>query len=296
MIEIRPAQNDAELEAWRQVRMAVVPDERAGTVDEIRRSADPDTIFLLAELDGELAGSGIAGRSDLAGQGFLAPRVVPDARRRGVGSALLHELATHVQGLGFDQAGALTEDGGSFAFAERFGFVEVGRDVEQVRAVGEEAWPDVPDGIELLSLAERPDLFERVYHELARDALQDLAVDRPIEVSLEDWKREWLTWPEASFVALADDRVIGSAGLLRDDDQPERAENALTAVHRDWRRRGIASLLKRAVLAWASEHGIHEIYTWTQQGNDGMRAVNDRLGYFTRNVSIRVRGALPLPR
>jgi len=296
MIDIRPAQSDAELEAWRQVRIAVVPDERAGTVEEIRRSADPDTIFLLAERDGELVGSGIAGRSDLAGQGFLAPRVLPDARRRGVGSALLHELAAHVQGLGFDQAGALTEDGGSFAFAERFGFAEVGRDVEQVRVVGDEAWPDVPEGIELLSLSERPDLFERVYHELARDALLDLAVDRPIEVSLEDWKREWLTWPEASFVALAEGRVIASAGLLRDDDQPERAENALTAVHRDRRRRGIASMLKRAVLAWASEHGIREIYTWTQQGNDSMRAVNDRLGYFTRNVSIRVRGALPLPR
>lgn len=293
MIGIRRAESDADLEAWRQVRMAVMSNERAGTVDEIRQTATPGSLFLLAELDGEVAGSGIAGRSDLAGQGFLAPRVVPVARRRGVGTALLRELACHVQSLGFDQAGAIT-DPGAFAFAERFGFDEVGRDVEQVRSVGNGPWPVVPVGVELVSISDRPELFERTYHELARDALQDLAVDRPIEVSLEDWKREWLTWPEGSFVALAADQVIGCAGLLRDADHPERAENALTAVRSDWRRRGIASLLKRAVLAWAAEHGIVEIYTWTQQGNEGMRAANEKLGYVTREISIRVRAPLPL--
>ena len=64
----------------------------------------------------------------------------------------------------------------------------------------------------------------------------------------------------------------------------------------DWRRRGIASLLKRTVLAWASEHGLRELYTWTQNGNAAMRAVNESLGYETRSVGIRVRGRLPLPR
>ena len=295
MIVVRPAQTDADLEEWRRVRMAVLPNERCGSVDEIRRSATPGSLFLLAELDGEVAGSGIAGSSDLAGQGFVAPRVVSSARRRGVGTALLRALASHVQALGFDEAGSLTEDEGSFEFALRFGFREVGRDVEQVRTVGDERSPVLPRGIRLVSLAERPDLFERVYRELAQEALQDLAVDRPIEVSLEDWKREWVTWPEGSFVALAGDEIVGCAGLLRDDDHPERAENSLTAVRGDWRRRGVASTLKRAVLAWAAENGLREIYTWTQRGNEGMRAVNESLGYVTRAVSIRVRGPLPLP-
>jgi mycothiol synthase len=39
-----------------------------------------------------------------------------------------------------------------------------------------------------------------------------------------------------------------------------------------------------------------EIYTWTQTGNEGMRAVNEKLGYVTRDVSIGVRASLPLPR
>jgi GNAT superfamily N-acetyltransferase len=296
VIAVRRAESDADLEAWRRVRIAVVPNERAQTVDELREALTPTQLYLLGELDGRVAGSGVAGRSDLAGQGFLSPRVLPEARRRGVGTALLRELAEHVQRHGFDRAGAMLDDTASLAFAERFGFREVDRDVEQIRAIGDEPWPRPPSGIEVVSLAERPELFERAYHELALEAFRDFALDRPIEISLEDWNREWRIWPEGSFFALADRELVGMAGLIRDDDRPERAENSLSAVRRDWRRRGVASLLKRTVLAWAAANGLQEVYTWTQNGNAAMRVVNERLGYETRSVAIRVRGRLPLPR
>lgn len=190
----------------------------------------------------------------------------------------------------------MLDDTASLAFVERFGFREVDRDVEQVRAIGDEAWPEPPPGIEVVSLAERPELFERAYHELALEAFRDFPLDRPIEISLEDWNREWQVWPEGSFFALADGELVGMAGLIRDDDRPGRAENSLSAVRRDWRRRGVASLLKRTVLAWAAANGLQEVYTWTQHGNAAMRVVNERLGYETRSVAIRVRGRLPLPR
>jgi len=294
MIVVRPAQTDSDLEAWRQVRILVLPNERAAQVDELRQAMTPETLYLLAEIGGEVVGSGVASRSDLAGQGSLAPRVLPEARRRGVGTALLRKLAAHVQRIGFDRAGSTVDDHGSLVFAELFGFKEVGREVEQVRTIGDEPPPDVPDGVEIVSVAERPELFGRTY-ELAVEAFRDFALDVPLDVSRESWEREWLTWPEGSFVALAGDEVVGCAGLLRDDDHPERAENSLTAVRRDWRRRGLASVLKRTTLAWASENGLREIYTWTQTGNEGMRAVNEGLGYVTRATSIRVRGSLPLP-
>jgi mycothiol synthase len=296
VIAVRRAESDADLEAWRRVRIAVVPYERAQSVDELREALTPTQLYLLGELDGRVAGSGVAGRSDLAGQGFLSPRVLPEARRRGVGTALLRELAEHVQRHGFDRAGAMLDDTASLAFAERFGFREVDRDVEQIRAIGDEPWPRPPSAIEVVSLAERPELFERAYHELALEAFRDFALDRPIEISLEDWNREWRIWPEGSFFALADGELVGMAGLIRDDDRPERAENSLSAVRRDWRRRGVASLLKRTVLAWAAANGLQEVYTWTQNGNAAMRVVNERLGYETRSVAIRVRGRLPLPR
>ena len=50
-------------------------------------------------------------------------------------------------------------------------------------------------------------------------------------------------------------------------DNPGVAEDGLTVVRRDWRRRGLALALKRLELAWAAANGIREIVTWTQRGN-----------------------------
>ena len=47
-------------------------------------------------------------------------------------------------------------------------------------------------------------------------------------------------------------------------------------------------------MAWAAEHGITEIYTWTQQGNANMRRLNEHLGFTYGLVSIRLRAPLPL--
>lgn len=295
MITIRGVESDADHEAWRQVHLAVLPNERAASIEEIRRSARPDQVLLLAELDGVLAGSGIAKTSDLGGAGFLAPRVRPEARRRGVGSALLHRLAEHVASLGFGVAGAEVDDAGSLAFAERFGFGEVDRQVEQVRVVGAEPFPPVPDGVEIVSVADRPELWRATYERVATHAFEDMAVISPLQVSLELWEQEWISDPAAMFVALAGGEVIGCAGLIPDTDRQDRAELALTAVRREWRGRGIASTLKRWTHAWAAEQGMRELYTWTQRGNDDMRRLNTHLGYTTRTESITLRAPLPLP-
>ena len=295
MIELRPAETDADLEAWRQVRLAVLPNERAATVEEMRRTATPEQLRLLAFADGRLAGAGIADRSDMAGQGFVAPRVLPQARRCGVGTELLRALALHVEEIGFRRAGSGVDDPGSLAFAQRFGFREVGRQVEQVRVIGErEAAVNAVSGIEVVSLADRPELHRRVYEEVALEAFADMPTPTRLEISFDAWEREWVSWPEGSFVAVAGDAVVGCAGLIRDEDRPDRAENSLTAVRRDWRERGVARALKQTTIAWASANGLTEIYTWTQTGNEGMRTVNEKLGYTTREVSISVRAELPL--
>jgi N-acetylglutamate synthase-like GNAT family acetyltransferase len=85
-----------------------------------------------------------------------------------------------------------------------------------------------------------------------------------------------------------EDEVIGCAGLHRDTDRPERAENALTAVRRTWRGRGIASHLKLRTLHWAALNRLEEVYTWTQAGNSPMLRLNQDLGYVTTRNSITV--------
>jgi mycothiol synthase len=295
VIALRRAESDADLEAWRRVRAAVVPNERAPSVEELRHLETPDRLLLLAELDGELGGSGVASRSDMAGLGSLAPRVLPHARRRGVGAALLEALAAHLAALGFSESNATVEDEGSLAFAERFGFCQVDRQVEQVRAIGrEEESPHAPDGVEVVSLSDRPDLSRAVYEQVALEALADIPVSPPLEVSLEDWEREWTSLPEGTFLALAGGEVVGCAGLQRDDDHPERAEHSLTAVRRDWRGRGVAKALKQATVAWAAGNDVRELSTWTQRGNEPMQRLNERLGYVVRGRCATVRGPVPL--
>ncbi|HEY3050246.1 MAG TPA: GNAT family N-acetyltransferase, partial [Gaiellaceae bacterium] len=89
MIEVRTAETDADLEGWIRVKRAVFPNESAWTVQDFRERPEPEKLVLVAELEGEIVGAGLAGRSDVQGRGFVAPRVHPDARRLGVGTAML---------------------------------------------------------------------------------------------------------------------------------------------------------------------------------------------------------------
>ena len=294
MIELRVPESDADYEAWRCVRLAVLPNERTDGVEELR-AGPPERHFLVAYLDGEVAGAGVAARSDTGGC-FVQPRVLPNRRGRGVGAALLRALADHASATGHAEAGSHVEEQAALGFAERFGFSEIDRQVEQVRTIGRaEPRPAMPPGIELVALAGRDDLAERLFDELVREAVQDFAVARPIEIDAETWTTEWLRDTSCSFVALDDGAIVGLAGYERDADQPHRGENVLTAVRRDHRQRGIARVLKRAAIRLAAEQGLSELYTWTQQGNVAMQTLNRSLGYLDRNVTITVRGALPLP-
>jgi RimJ/RimL family protein N-acetyltransferase len=169
----------------------------------------------------------------------------------------------------------------------------VNREVEMLRTIGDEPPPVIPDGVQIVTVADQPELWEQAYHRV-HATLADTAHASVPQVTLEEWHRDWIQTPEAAFAALAGGEVIGVASLLLDPDQPGRAETGYTAVRREWRGHGVADALKRSTLAWAAGHGITEVYTWTQQGNARMRAVNERLGYRYGAVSIRFESPLPL--
>jgi len=290
---VRVAETEADLETYIGIWNAITPGEPASLEQQReRRERDSRRLHVLAELDGTPVGCGFAGPSDSPGRGFLAPRVLPAARRRGIGTALLRQLAAHLAGLGFETASSHVDgrDPGSLAFSERHGFVEVDRQVEQVKVVGDEAPAEVPAGIRFVTVAERPQLLEAAY-DLAVEGYADMATASQV-TSLDDWLRDEATVPEGSFVALAGDEVVGYSGLCRRHDGA--FEDGLTVVRRAWRRHRLATALKQAELAWAAANGVDEIATWTQRGNVGMRAVNERLGYVYRRVTVSVRATFPL--
>ena len=286
---IRPAVTDEDLDAWRTVRRAVLPNESTVTIEQMRSRESPQRLRVIAEVDGELAGHGFTDVSSYA-DGFVVPRTLPPFRRRGIGSAVLEVLLDHARSVGHRSVASNTDEVAALGFAAVHAFVEIDRQVELVRTIGpaEPEPPDVP-GVTFTTIAERPDLLHEAWT-VAEQGFADMKlVTGPARVTFEDWLGEDATLPGGSIVALADGRVVGWAGLVAFADDPTRVENGLTAVDRAWRRRGVAVAMKRRQLRWAAANGIVEILTWTQRGNEAMQQVNIQLGYVTRSTGYVVR-------
>jgi mycothiol synthase len=286
-IHMEPPKSTQQIQAWAEMIWRV--EGLRIDVDELRHSFEQDTesLWVLGYLDGEPAGTGIGRPSSLTGANYAAVRVLPDMRGRGVGGALLKVIAEHARARGAAELwGRIrADDDATLAFAEHRGFNEVGRERDVLLDLSKvpTAAPDTPAGITLVTFAERPDLIRAVF---AVDT--EVSVDVPSHgtnepMKYEDWSRENLegpgAFPEGCVIALEGDEVVGYTALRRYGAGSPQAENRLTAVRRPWRRRGIASALKRAQVEAARAAGIETIATTNDELNVGMRGVNERLGY-----------------
>jgi mycothiol synthase len=296
-ITLRPVETERDLQDWVHVKNAVVPNEPV-TAEQIRASAEQGRLLLLAEAGGELAGSGIAARSHFAGRGFVAPRVLPEHRRRGLGTAILTALTDHVRGLDRGEliSFVYADEPDSVAFAERFGQTVVDYQLEQVREIGDEMPAIAPDGIELVSLAGRREELLRAAWPVALEGYADMPLPGDVEFTLDEWLRDEATRPEGSLVAFEAGEVVGYAGLMEHAEGEGVVEHGLTVVRRDRRGRGIAQALKQAQLHWAATAGVTELVTWTQKGNEAMQGLNRALGYADRSKVLTYVGPLPRDR
>jgi GNAT superfamily N-acetyltransferase len=294
MIELRAVEGDADLVAWAELKSTVVPNEPV-TAEQVRSSEEPGRLLLLAELDGVLAGCGIAAPSHFEGLAFLAARVLPAYRRKGIATALVRALADHARALGRDGVNAFVyaDEPHSLAFAERFGLAETDYQLEQVRLVGEEPAPVIPDGIELVALDGRREELLNAVWPVALQGYADLPLPGEVTYVLEEWLRDEATRPDGSFAAFAGGDPVGYAGLIEHANGSATAEHGLTVVNRAHRGRGIGRALKQAQLHWASRNGVVELVTWTQRGNEAMQSLNRSLGYTDKSKVITFQGPLP---
>lgn len=294
MIDLRVVATDAELDLWAAIKSTVVPNEPV-TAEQMRASDEQGRLLLLADLAGRPAGCGIAAPSHFGGRAFVAVRVLPESRRRGVGRELVCALAAHGRALGRHDVNAFVyaDEPHSIAFAESCGLAEADYQLEQVRAIGTEAAPSVPAGVELVPLGERRAELLRAAWPVALEGYADLPLPGEVDYGLEMWLRVEATRPDGSFVALEGKDVVGYAGLIERADGPTTAEHGLTVVRRDRRSRGIARALKQAQLHWAAEAGVARLVTWTQKGNEAMQSLNRSLGYLDESKVITFQGPLP---
>lgn len=290
MIEIREIGPD-ELEGWLAVAAKVRPD-RAGSVGDYvdwKRQAE-DMVWFVASRDGEDAGAAFAyvGWHSAPGTGTGEAFVLPEHRGTGVGSALYRQLAGWVQGRGCVtlETTVSEDDAASIAWADRRGFREIGRnsrlalDLTAIEAPAVEP----PEGIEIVTWADRPDLASALY-DVACEAYPDVPGQ---EGTLMDSYEAWLSKdmrgasdrPEATFIALADGEVAGYAKLsLFSSSHSKVAHHDMTGVRRAFRGRGIASALKRAEIAWAKQAGYEALETSNEVRNEPIRRLNERHGY-----------------
>ena len=300
MAEIREI-HEGELERW--VAATGAATQEADTVEgylDWKKQAR-ETIWLLAS-DGRDVGTaiGIGGWHSPAGVARAAVAVIPAARGAGVGTGLLAALSAWAQGAGHvELMGSVKEnDDASLSWADRRGFVEVGRNSLLALALTAIDSPAVepPRGIEIVSWAERPDAAAGMY-EVACEAYPDVPGEEEAEVApFEEWLAMDLQGagdrPEATFVALAGDEVVAYAKLSLSLARPKVAMHDMTGVKRAWRGRGIADALKSAEIAWAKENGYERLETQNEERNEPIRRLNQRHGYVVEPGSVTVRGPI----
>jgi GNAT superfamily N-acetyltransferase len=280
-LAIAPAETDTDLEAMIHVRRLVTPEARP-TVENLRfnLTANDRLVYLVARAGGEpVACAFFHPLSELVACDIA---VVPDHRRRGVGSAMLAELSARARAAGRAelQGEVKASDAESRAFLERRGFVRVGGEeavVLELDAIDEAAFGP-PPGLRIASRIEEPDRLEEMYA-IGVQADEDIPGSTGVQ-TFEEWRANEIDKPsrrpELCFLALAGDEVVGYAALQVFGDQ---VHHGLTATRRDWRRRGVATALKQAEIAAAKRAGFRRLVTESEERNEPMRRLNLKLGF-----------------
>lgn len=308
---IRPATSASDLSALVAITNAVTPDDPTSP-EELRWSdaTYPGTTRFLAEVDGRVVGAATVGRIYVFPPEYPALWasiiVARDARRQGLGGALLRAVSerAHAAGKTGLHLRAWEHRADGIAFLEHRGFTELER-ARMVRLeLGGLSAPVIamPDGVLLATVATRPDLVVGV-HAVALEIFDDIpGGDEPMaagdlaEFRARDVDRPGVP-PDAFMIAVdaTSDEVVGYACLLMVPGSETVAWHDMTGVRRAWRGRGIATALKRATIAWAIQHGLTALETGNDEANAGMRAVNARLGYQPLPDEVIMRGPLYVP-
>jgi GNAT superfamily N-acetyltransferase len=260
----------------------------AVTIDAVHsfRDSAKDYIDYLVREDGVILGSGAG-----AIFAYRARRVVTlitvlaGQRRRGAGTALYEAISMWAseRGLRELEVAVAGNDPESLAFAQRRGFTEERREVGLVLSLAGLSPAEVPPsaGIEIVTWAQRPELARGMY-EVDFETHSDIPGFEDVTVEpFEDWMAHNMQRPadspEATFIALAGEEVVGFAKLSL--TAPAAAGHAITAVKRAWRGRGIARALKATEINWALANGYTELHTSNEERNTPIKRLNARLGY-----------------
>ncbi len=287
MLEVTACADESDELTSLQVYNTVWPHD-AVTIEAVHafRDSARDYIDYLVREDGAVLGSGVGAIfANRAHRVVALITVLAGQRQRGAGSALYEAISrwSTERGARELEVSVSGDDPQSLSFAQRRGSTEVRRHVGLVLNLAGVPPLQVqpPPGIEIVTWAQRPDLARGMY-EVDLETRRDIpGFEDAVAEPFEDWKAHEMKRPtdspEATFIALADQEVVGFAKLSL--TAPTAAGHAMTAVRRAWRGRGIARALKAAEINWAIANGYTELHTSNEERNAPIRRLNARLGY-----------------
>ena len=143
-------------------------------------------------------------------------------------------------------------------------------------------------GISISTFAEErvrdPRCVEKLY-ELTRLLNQDDPARGPFVPPAYN-AREALMWlempyvlPDAYFIAKHGDDYVGVSDVSLFEAPPGGLTQGFTGVKREFRRQGLATLLKISGIAYAQSHGYQIIQAFNKPEHAGIRALNEKLGF-----------------
>jgi mycothiol synthase len=287
VLEITACVGDPDELASLEVYNTVWPHD-AVTIEAVHayRNSTLDYVDYLVREDGVILGSGVGATFAYRPHRVATLiTVLAEQRRRGAATALYEAISRWASERGVREleVAVASNDPESLSFARRHGFTEDRHEVGLVLSLADVSPQQVqlPAGIEIVTWARRPELARGMYEvnlEIHPDipGFGDVAGE-----TFEDWMTHQMQRPtdspEATFIALAGEEVVGFAKLSL--TTPTAAGNSMTAVRRAWRGRGIASALKATEINWALANGYTELHTSNEERNTPINRLNARLGY-----------------
>jgi len=295
-VEIEPARTDEDLLEWAAVTNAIWRHDPLGR-EELREieSRMREPLFLVARDGGAAVGAAFAG-IEPGGEPTSRISVVTPARGRGVGSTLLGELTAWAErrGLARLRAWAPFDDPDGVPWALRRGFAEIGHELVLALDLANADPPPapLPEGVELVTLAERPDLLPAL-HRIGEETYRDVpGYEEEQPWPYVRWVETFMSGPthlpDAVFVAADRGEPVGFAKAKPKLSAIGAAWNHYTGVRGEARGRGIGRALKTAQIRWAQDAGFELLLTRNEERNAPIRHLNESLGYRPHSGRIRL--------
>lgn len=298
------AGNGAQCERFLWIRALSDPtlprQERIDVIDRIQRY--PGELLYLASRDGSVAATTLTIR-DATGMGSCCLDVFT---RADPGEPILGDLVAfaRARAAAGDVATVACGDAADrphiIALQARHGFTvhEQWRrfhvDVDSAPTTALLPKDGLPDGLQLSSLAKRPDLAPAAFS-ACRDGLTDTPGDVPRpDQTLEAWLGEHDSSPVLSRAQLlvlhdADDHVLAIVELELRSARSDRAWVELLAAARERRGSGGARLATQATLDAARELGIRRLETMHHESNEAICRLNTSLGWIEDPPRVQLR-------